>query len=224
MSSPRLTRDLVLDLIERLVVLALFVLFAARLLPRLAQLIQIQWQHPELIVAVAGTNAQALLLVISELLSVALILARPRSPTLSAHPFDWALCFAAVTLPLLVVPAPGGGTIAEAIATAMMLAGLAIQIAAKIALWRSFGILPANRGVNTGGPYRLLRHPMYAGYLVTHVGFLVGFPSMQNTALYAAAFAVQVGRLLREEAILKEDPVYRNYAARVRYRLIPGLF
>ena len=95
---------------------------------------------------------------------------------------------------------------------------------AKIALWRSFGILPANRGVKTGGPYRLLRHPMYAGYLVTHVGFLVGFPSMQNTALYAAAFAVQVGRLLREEAILKEDPVYRNYAARVRYRLIPGLF
>lgn len=221
---PRITRDLVLDLIERLVVLALFVLFAARLLPRLVQLVQLQWQHPELVLAVAGTNAQALLLVISESLSVALILARRRSSTQSTHPFDWALCFAAVTLPLLVVPAPSGGSISEIVATAMMLAGLAVQIAAKVALWRSFGILPANRGVKTGGAYRLLRHPMYAGYMMTHIGFLIGFPSLQNAALYGATFAVQIGRLLREEAVLKQDPAYRDYAARVRYRLIPGLF
>ena len=41
---------------------------------------------------------------------------------------------------------------------------------------------------------------------------------------YGALLAVEVARLLREEAMLKRDPDYRAYAARVRYRLLPGLF
>jgi protein-S-isoprenylcysteine O-methyltransferase Ste14 len=216
--------DLVLDVAERAAVLALFVLFVIRLLPQLTLLIQVQTTYPELIPASAGISAQALLLVVSETFSVVLILARPRSSSLSSHPFDWALCLIAVTLPLLVMPASAGTLIPATVVTALMLAGLIVQIAAKAALWRSFGILPANRGVKTGGPYRLLRHPMYAGYMVIHAGFLVGFPSLHNTVLYGLAFVIQIGRLLREETVLKRDPVYRDYAERVRYRLIPGVF
>jgi protein-S-isoprenylcysteine O-methyltransferase Ste14 len=216
--------DLVLDLAERAAVLALFVLFVVRLLPRLTVLFQVQTAYPELIPATAGISAQALLLVISETLSVALILARPRSSSLSSHPFDWALCLLAVTLPLLVMSVSAGTLIPAKVVTALMLAGLVVQIAAKAALWRSFGILPANRGVRTGGPYRLVRHPMYAGYMVIHAGFLIGFPSLHNTLLYGSAFAIQIGRLLREEAVLKRDPAYQAYVERVRYRLIPGLF
>ena len=74
-----------------------------------------------------------------------------------------------------------------------MLLGLLVQIAAKLALWRSFGVVPANRGVKTRGPYRLLRHPMYAGYTLTHIGFLIGFPSLSNTLLYASVLALNVG-------------------------------
>jgi protein-S-isoprenylcysteine O-methyltransferase Ste14 len=217
-------KQLVLDLAERAAVLALFGLFAMRLLPRLVQLVQVQWAYPELIAAAAGISAQALLLVISELLSVVLILMRRRSPSLSSHPFDWALCLLAVILPLLVTRAPAGTLIPASVVTALMLAGLAVQIAAKAALWRSFGVLPANRGIRTGGPYRLVRHPMYAGYMVTHIGFLLGFPSLHNAVLYGAVFAIQVGRLLREEMVLEQDRLYRAYADRVRYRLAPGLF
>lgn len=215
---------LILDLTERAAVLILFLFFVHRMLPRLIQLIQAQLNHPELILAVAEINAQAILLVLSEGLSVALILARRSSNSLSSHPFDWALCLTAVSLPLMVVPVPAGTLIPPQAATALMLAGLVMQIAAKMALWRSFGIVPANRGVKTGGPYRLLRHPMYAGYMITHVGFLLGFPSLQNALLYGAAFAVQVGRIIREEAILEKDPHYRIYAGRVRYRIVPGIF
>lgn len=218
------SKEIVLDIVERFVVLGLFVFFALRMLPRLVQLVQTQVTYPELILALAEVNAQALLLVVSETLSVILIIARRWSPSISSHPFDWALCFTAVTLPLLVVPVPAGTFIPASIATVLMLAGLIIQIAAKISLWRSFGILPANRGVKTGGPYWLLRHPMYAGYMITHVGFLLGFPSMQNALLYGGAFVIQIARLLREEAILNQDPNYRAYASKVRYRLIPGLF
>jgi hypothetical protein len=42
--------------------------------------------------------------------------------------------------------------------------------------------------------------------------------------LYLTAFLVEVARLMREELILNQDPLYRQYAARVRYRLLPGVF
>jgi protein-S-isoprenylcysteine O-methyltransferase Ste14 len=220
-----LGKDLALDLAERIAVLALFLVFAHRMLPRLVSLVAVQIAHPELIAMAAGIDAQAALLVIAESLGVVLILVRRRSATLSSQPFDWALSFSAVGAPLLLTtPAPAGAYVPEAITMGLMLAGLLIQLSGKFALWRSFGLVPANRGVKTGGPYRILRHPIYAGYTLTHVGFLIGFPSLQNAFLYAVVFAIEVARLLREEALLKRDPAYTAYAARVRYRLLPGVF
>ena len=105
-----------------------------------------------------------------------------------------------------------------------MFAGMMFQISAKAALWRSYGLIPANRGVKTGGPYRFVRHPMYAGYTLTHIGFLIGFPSLQNLLVYFATFLVEVARLIREELILNKDPLYRDYTTRVHYRLLPGVF
>src|SRR6476646_1162612 len=218
------SKALVLDLVERAAVLALYAFFVHRMLPRLTQLVAVQVAYPQLLMDAATINAQALLLVVSETLGVALILLRRRSSSLSSHPFDWSLCLAAVVLPLLLVPAAAAGAVWGQVSAGLMLAGLAIQIWAKAALWRSFGILPANRGVKTGGPYRFLRHPLYAGYLLSHVGFVIGFPMLQNAVLYALAFAIQLARLAREEALLRGDERYRSYAAEVRYRLLPGLF
>jgi protein-S-isoprenylcysteine O-methyltransferase Ste14 len=220
-----LGRELALDLTERIGVLLLFALFVQRIVPRLTDLVLIETAQPDLIWRAADVNAQALLLVIGEGLAAALIVLRRRSATQSRHPLDWLLSFGAVSAPLLLTrPAPAGTLIPAALPTALMLAGLIMQIAGKLALWRSFGLLPANRGVRTRGPYRFLRHPIYAGYTLIHIGFLLGFPSLANALLYGALFAIEVARLLREEAVLNCDPDYRVYAARVRYRLLPGVF
>jgi protein-S-isoprenylcysteine O-methyltransferase Ste14 len=125
---------------------------------------------------------------------------------------------------LLTTPATASAFVPETLVTILMLMGLLVQISGKLALGRSFGLVPANRGVKTRGLYRVVRHPIYAGYTLTHIGFLLGFPSLQNAALYAGVFAIEVTRLMREEAALKRDPVYGEYAARVRYRLLPGVF
>jgi protein-S-isoprenylcysteine O-methyltransferase Ste14 len=217
-------KDLVLDVIERAVVLILFLYFANRMLPRLAELISTEIAHPELLWLAASINFDAALLVISESLGVFLILTRCPATTVSTHPLDWALSFVAVNAPLLAAPAAPNTFIPSQIATALMFAGIITQISAKAALWRSYGLIPANRGVKTRGPYHFVRHPMYAGYTLTHIGFLLGFPSLQNSLLYLTTLFIEVVRLMREERILTKDTLYREYTTRVRYRLLPGIF
>jgi protein-S-isoprenylcysteine O-methyltransferase Ste14 len=218
------TKNLVLDVIERVVVLILFLYFANRMLPQLARLIATEIAYPELFWLAASKNLDATLLVISESLGVFLILTRRLATTVSTHPLDWGLSLIAVNAPLLVAPAAASTFVPSQIATALMFAGMITQISAKAALWRSYGLIPANRGVKTRGPYRFVRHPMYAGYALIHIGFLIGFPSLQNFLLYFTTFLIEVARLLREELILNKDPLYREYATRVCYRLFPGVF
>ena len=222
--SALVSKYLVLDVIERAVVLILFLYFANRMLRPLAVLITAEIAYPELFWLAASKNLDAALLVISELLGVLLILTRRSATAVSTHPLDWALSLIAVNAPLLAVPAAASTFMPSQIPAALMFAGMTIQISAKAALWRSYGLIPANRGVKTGGPYRFVRHPMYFGYTLTHIGFLLGFPSLQNFLLYVATFLIEVARLLREERILNQDSVYRDYATRVHYRLIPGVF
>jgi protein-S-isoprenylcysteine O-methyltransferase Ste14 len=65
---------------------------------------------------------------------------------------------------------------------------------------------------------------MYAGYLLSDFGFLLINPTLWNLGVYAIAYGLQVPRLLAEERLLSRDPEYREYQARVRHRLIPGVF
>jgi protein-S-isoprenylcysteine O-methyltransferase Ste14 len=49
-------------------------------------------------------------------------------------------------------------------------------------LGRSFGLLPAQRGLVVVGPYRFVRHPIYFGYLIGHIGFLLVNFSWRNAS------------------------------------------
>jgi protein-S-isoprenylcysteine O-methyltransferase Ste14 len=110
------------------------------------------------------------------------------------------------------------------VTVALSCAGLCVVIAGKITLGRSFALLPANRGVVSKGVYRIVRHPIYMGYLVTHVAFLVASPSLWNIVALLAADAALLARAACEERTLARDPEYREYLTRVRWRVAPGVF
>lgn len=204
-SATRLDwRALSLDLAERGFVLLLMVLFTIRIAPAI------------------GSGACNILIAISEGLSAILILTR-RPGAVSATIYAWAISIGGTCAPLLV--APGGLRLVPGTAPLVLMAiGLAFSISAKAFLRRSFGILPANRGVRRGGPYRIVRHPMYAGYALTHVGFLVSSFELRNVAAYALCWTAMILRIRAEESFLAEDSAYRAYRDTVRYRLIPGLW
>ena len=197
-------RALALDLLERGFLLLLGGWMVARFAPD-------AFAHP-----------LNLLLLASELLMVVFVLVRRFGPAVNTGR-AWGVAVIGTCAPLLVSPV-GTAFIPAAVASTMLAAGMAFSVAAKLVLRRSFGIVAANRGVQLGGPYRLVRHPMYLGYLLAHAGFLLATFSAWNVAVYAACWLAMLLRIDAEEGILRADPVYRDYAARVRARLVPGIW
>jgi protein-S-isoprenylcysteine O-methyltransferase Ste14 len=165
-----------------------------------------------------------MLMVISELTAVGVSLVS-RSP----QKRDWTpttfVCTVAATYYFLAVwLAPGIHLVPEAVGTTLQVVGLGWQIFAKLSLRRSFGLLPANRGIVSSGAYRFMRHPIYLGYCIADIGFLLANFGLQNLLVYGGLFALQAYRILREEKLLSADEAYRTYKGKVRYRVIPGLF
>jgi protein-S-isoprenylcysteine O-methyltransferase Ste14 len=165
-----------------------------------------------------------LLLLPSEGLVVLLILVRRDASVISRRPADWMLGFSATSAALLVYPGVGRPLVPVTLAATMLLMGLLVQVHAKLVLGRSFGCVPANRGLKFAGPYRYVRHPMYLGYLISHVAFFSANPTVWNLGVYLLCYGLQVPRLLAEERLLSQDPRYLDYMSRVRYRLIPRVF
>lgn len=160
---------------------------------------------------------------LADVITVYFILFRRPANSVSPFPLDWVLALGGTLMGMLARPG-GEPIVPPQLAFGLALQGLLITFAAKFSLNRSFGIAPANRGVQMRGAYVFIRHPMYVGYALAHTGYLLVNPTLFNAAVLAATCACQVGRVLREENWLMQDRAYRRYARVVRYRMIPGLF
>jgi protein-S-isoprenylcysteine O-methyltransferase Ste14 len=75
------------------------------------------------------------------------------------------------------------------------------------------------------GPYRFVRHPGYAGNVLPLFGIVLALGSVWALIPAAVALVITVIRTVLEDKTLQEElPGYRDYARRVRYRLIPGVY
>jgi protein-S-isoprenylcysteine O-methyltransferase Ste14 len=204
----RMGRDRVCDVCARALVGTLFTLLSIKILAEFLR----------------TGHITGLLLLASEALVVILTILRRR-----AQFVDRSVAAAVVTTlsmvgPPLLQTASTLSPLPDALTAVISALGLIIVVVGKLTLGRSFGLVPANRGVVVGGPYTLVRHPIYTGYLITHAGFLLAHPSLWNVIVLVVGDVALVVRALMEERTLSADEAYRGYCQRVEWHLVPGVF
>ena len=207
-------RSKALDTIERGAILLLFGSFLQALLVSIGT--SIRFGHSIVIGDV--------MLLITETMMVILVLFRRTAKNLSMRPGDWVIAFAVTCLSLLARPFPGQSHAWDSVAIILTMLGLSTQLISKYTLGRRFGVVAANRGLCMSGPYRLVRHPIYMGYVLLHTGFFLLNPTLWNLCVFATLYMLQIPRILAEERLLGQDPDYQQYMGKVRSRLIPGVF
>jgi protein-S-isoprenylcysteine O-methyltransferase Ste14 len=143
----------------------------------------------------------------------------PRTVTVTANSI--AATAGMMILPILIRPGVPSVGLLNQVGTALEVIGIIFTQLARVYLGRSFGLLPANRGIVSTGPFRLMRHPIYVGWFVLTLGLAVIYPKPSSFLLILATLPFMMWRIMQEEDLLRLDPEYRAYCEKVRYRLIP---
>ena len=79
--------------------------------------------------------------------------------------------------------------------------------------------------VATGGPYQFVRHPGYVGSILAYMGTPIMLGSGWAIVLGVVTAILMIARTaLEDKTLLAELDGYNEYAARVRYRLLPGVW
>jgi protein-S-isoprenylcysteine O-methyltransferase Ste14 len=146
---------------------------------------------------------------------------RPIPKEVNVSPYDW-LISAFGLLPLLLRPAPQIHD--NFVFLVVQIFGQAVGVAALFSLNNSMGVVAANRGVKTGGMYRIVRHPIYAGFFVFIAAYVIQNLTVWNVSIYLIFVAGQVLRMAQEERVLCRDPEYASYVRRTRWRVLPLVY
>lgn len=134
--------------------------------------------------------------------------------------------FATVAAALFPVPLGAEPPVREAVALAVFAAGVTLRLVAIRTLGRFYShhvIRHDGHEIVSTGPYRLIRHPAYAGMLLGHVGLIVFFFTWPALVLLVGLAGVLSWRIRVEERTLLVLPAYSAYAAR-HARLLPGVW
>jgi len=154
---------------------------------------------------------------------IAFLIRRPAT-AVSWHPASWLLASGGTFAGVLFRPSGAHPHWGVEAGLGLQLVGVAIAILSLLALGRSFGFVAADRGLVTRGPYAVVRHPVYASYVLIQSGYLLQSISLRNALVMVLASGCNIGRALAEERLLTGSSEYRAYRLKVRWRLLPGIW
>jgi protein-S-isoprenylcysteine O-methyltransferase Ste14 len=163
-------------------------------------------------------------LVLEQLCVVVAYLVRRPARAVTTRLGDWLLAFGGTFGAVLLRPYGTHPHWGVRIGLVVQLVGVVMLAVSYLALGRSFGFAAADRGLVTRGPYAVVRHPVYAFYLVTLCGYLLQTVSLRNAVVAVFVLACDVGRAIVEERVLATNREYAAYRRRVRWRLLPGVW
>ena len=107
---------------------------------------------------------------------------------------------------------------------ALVIGGLGFSIYSLLWLGRSISIMPESRKLVTGGPYSIVRHPLYFGEQTAIVGIALQSGSLFVAVILAVQTACQIYRMRYEESILAETfPEYDEYKRQTAF-ILPGIY
>lgn len=110
------------------------------------------------------------------------------------------------------------------LSTAVSVVAFALAVYGLLYLRRSLSIIPEVRRLVTGGPYRVVRHPLYAAEILAACAFVMVNPGALAVVVLAPFVTTQLVRSRFEERLLTAAyPQYRDYARHTR-RLIPFIW
>lgn len=110
------------------------------------------------------------------------------------------------------------------LSSAISVVAFSLAVYGLLYLRRSLSIIPEVRRLVTGGPYRVVRHPLYGAEILAAFAFVLINPGALAVAVLAPFVLTQLARSRYEERLLTEAyPHYRDYARRTR-RLIPFIW
>ena len=140
-------------------------------------------------------------------------------------PLYWATAFVATYWGFMTLGlADRGVPIAPTLVThGLALASLVVSASARVSLGRNIGFVPAQRELVTSYAYGVVRHPIYTGVFLSLTAFVLRAWSPTNLFLAVVPVVLFVIKSFMEERFLGEDPAYRRYMGRVRFRWIPGI-
>ncbi len=127
-----------------------------------------------------------------------------------------AVAFPVFLLSLLTLGLRGGLFSAAPAVIACQLVGLAVMIWGRMSFPRgsfSFGAAPTGPAIVRRGPYRSIRHPIYAGAMLILWASVAGHFSLAGAGIGAGAFLFVLGKIVHEERLLRASvPGYTEYA------------
>lgn len=104
------------------------------------------------------------------------------------------------------------------------LAAITLAVYGLLHLRRNLSVIPEARALVTGGPYRLVRHPLYLAEIAAAVGRTLDEAAVLTVAVLLALVVLQLVRARYEEGLLSSVfPEYGAYAARTA-RIVPGVW
>ncbi len=110
------------------------------------------------------------------------------------------------------------------VANLIMIFGIFFSIWALFVLGKNFSIIPQARNLVQSGPYRMVRHPLYLGEMVSVLGVVLARFTASTVAVLFLLISCQVYRAIQEENLLGGIfPEYKSYCLRTA-RFIPGVF
>jgi protein-S-isoprenylcysteine O-methyltransferase Ste14 len=99
---------------------------------------------------------------------------------------------------------------------ACQVCGFAVMLWSRLSFPRgsfSFGAKPVTSTIVTAGPYRVIRHPIYAGAMLILWGSVAGHASLVNAGIGLFASLFTLGKIVHEERLLRCSlPGYEQYA------------